>query len=246
MKQAGAATIARQRTELGEALGLDAAPTRIECFDISHTSGGETVASCVVFGLEGPVKSAYRRFNIKDVEPGDDYAAIGQVIRRRYSRLQSSDAPMPDVILVDGGKGQLSMAEQELDAIQLTGPLLAAVAKGPERRAGKEVIHISGSDRELHLQADSMASHLIQQVRDEAHRFAITGHRQRRGKKQQKSALEGIPGVGPKKRRELLRHFGGIQGVRQASVSDLARVNGISPPLAEQIYDRFHDGSAVN
>ena len=246
MKQAGAATIARQRTELGEALGLDAAPTRIECFDISHTSGGETVASCVVFGLEGPVKSAYRRFNIKDVEPGDDYAAIGQVIRRRYSRLQSSDAPMPDVILVDGGKGQLSMAEQELDAIQLTGPLLAAVAKGPERRAGKEVIHISGSDRELHLQADSMASHLIQQVRDEAHRFAIAGHRQRRGKKQQKSALEGIPGVGPKKRRELLRHFGGIQGVRQASVSDLARVNGISPPLAEQIYDRFHDGSAVN
>jgi excinuclease ABC subunit C len=246
MKHAGTATIQRQRTELGEALGLDEAPVRIECFDISHTSGGETVASCVVFGPDGPVKAAYRRFNIKDVEAGDDYAAIGQVIRRRYSRLKSSDAPLPDVILVDGGKGQLAMAERELDDIQLTGPLLAAVAKGPERRPGKEVIYISGNPQPLILAADSMALHLIQQVRDEAHRFAITGHRQRRGKKQQKSVLEGIPGVGPKKRRELLRHFGGIQGLRQAGVTDLSKVNGISSGLAEKIYDRFHDGSSSN
>jgi excinuclease ABC subunit C len=246
MKLAGAATIARQRAELGEVLGMDSAPERIECFDISHTSGGETVASCVVFGTDGPLKSSYRRFNIKDVEAGDDYAAIAQVIRRRYSRLKKEDAPVPDIILVDGGKGQLSAAEQELNEIQLTGALLAAVAKGPERKPGKEVIHISGNPVEMHLPPDSMALHLIQQVRDEAHRFAITGHRQRRGKKQHKSALEGIAGVGPKKRRELLRHFGGIQGVRQASVSDLKKVAGISTDLAEKIHNRFHDGSSTN
>lgn len=153
---------------------------------------------------------------------------------------------MPDLILVDGGKGQLSAAAAELDAIQLEGPMLAAVAKGPARRPGKEVIYKRGERYELRLDADSAALHLIQQVRDEAHRFAITGHRQRRGKARQSSPLEGIAGVGPKKRRELLRHFGGIQGVRQAGVSDLAKVNGISTTLAETIYDRFHDGSSIN
>ena len=246
MKLAGTATVEKQFVALGEALTMDETPSRIECFDISHTGGGETVASCVVFGPEGPIKSAYRRFNIKDVRESDDYGAIAQVIRRRYTRLKNGEAPMPDLILVDGGKGQLSAAAAELDAIQLEGPLLAAVAKGPSRRPGKEVIHIHGEKRELRLNPDSIALHLIQQARDEAHRFAITGHRQRRSKARQSSPLEGIVGVGPKKRRELLRHFGGIQGVRQAGVSDLRKVDGISATLAEAIYDRFHDGSSIS
>ncbi len=247
MKQAGTATVGRQLEALAEALQLEEVPTRIECFDISHTGGGETVASCVVFGADGPVKSGYRRFNIKDIEAGDDYAAIAQVIRRRYTRLQKdSDTPIPELILVDGGKGQLTAAAKELDSIQLVGPMLAAVAKGPARRAGQEVIHVRGRATELRLAADGMALHLIQQIRDEAHRFAITGHRQRRGKSHQTSPLEGIAGVGPKKRRELLRHFGGIQGVRQAGVADLRKVPGISATLATAIHDRFHDGSAAS
>jgi excinuclease ABC subunit C len=246
MKLAGKATVEKQFAALGKALSMDEAPSRIECFDISHTGGGETVASCVVFGTEGPIKSAYRRFNIKDVAEGDDYGAIAQVIRRRYTRLKKGEAPMPDVIFVDGGKGQLAAAAAELDAIQLDGPLLAAIAKGPSRRPGKEVIHIRDERWELRLAPDSTALHLIQQARDEAHRFAITGHRQRRSKARQSSPLEGIAGVGPKKRRELLRHFGGIQGVRQAGVSDLKKVSGISATLAEAIYDRFHDGSSIS
>ena len=243
MRLAGRAGITRQLQELAQTFELEETPTRIECFDISHTSGEQTVASCVVFGSEGAIKSDYRRFNIKDVKAGDDYAAIAQVIQRRYTRLKNADAPLPDLILVDGGKGQLSAAAKELKEIQLDGPLLAAVAKGPDRRAGEEVIHIYGRPGELDLAADSAALHLIQQIRDEAHRFAITAHRQRRSKARQKSPLEGIAGVGPKKRRELLRHFGGLQGVRQAGVSDLQKVQGISLPLAESIYDRFHDGS---
>ncbi len=243
MRLASRAGIAEQLRLLAEALDMSEPPSRIECFDISHTGGEQTVASCVVFGREGAVKSDYRRFNIKDVKAGDDYAAIAQVVRRRYTRLKDSDAPLPDLILIDGGKGQLSAAAEELDEIQLTGPLLTAVSKGPDRRAGEEVIHIRDVPEELNLAADSAALHLIQQVRDEAHRFAITGHRQQRGKVKKKSALEGIPGVGPKKRRELLRHFGGLQGVRGAGVSDLKKVSGINQKLAELIYDRFHDGS---
>lgn len=245
MKLAGSASVGKQRTALGNQLGMDEPPDRIECFDISHTAGGETVASCVVFGPEGPLKSDYRRFNIKDVLPGDDYGAIAEVIRRRYTRVKKSDAPMPDLILVDGGKGQLSAAAKELDRIDFDGPLLVAVAKGPSRKPGREELHIRGRRESLRLPADSEALHLIQQIRDEAHRFAIAGHRQRRAKKRQVSPLEGIPGVGPKKRRDLLRHFGGIQGVRQASVSDLQKVAGISAAVAELIYDRFHDGSAL-
>jgi len=245
MRLASRAGIAEQLRLLAEALGMQEPPSRIECFDISHTGGDQTVASCVVFGREGPIKSDYRRFNIKDVIAGDDYAAIAQVVRRRYTKLKDSAAPLPELILIDGGKGQLTAAAAELDAIELSGPLLAAVSKGPARRPGAELIHIAGSSSELDLPADSPALHLIQQVRDEAHRFAITGHRQRRGKAKRKSALEGIPGVGPKKRRELLRHFGGLQGVRRAGVSDLKKVPGISHALAELIYDRFHDGSSL-
>jgi excinuclease ABC subunit C len=245
MRLAGRAGISRQLEELTQALGLQETPSRIECFDISHTQGEKTVASCVVFGPEGAIKSDYRRFNIKDVTPGDDYAAIAEVIRRRYTRLKDTEAPLPDLILVDGGKGQLSAAARELNDIQLDGPLLGAVAKGPDRRAGEEVIHIHGSKTELNLPADSPALHLIQQIRDEAHRFAITAHRQRRGKARQKSPLEGIAGVGPKKRRELLRQFGGLQGIREASVTELKKITGISPQLAAAIYDRFHDGSSI-
>lgn len=242
MRAAGQASVENQLGELGEALQLGEAPSRIECFDISHTGGEQTVASCVVFGESGAIKSDYRRFNIRDVEPGDDYAAIAQAVKRRYTRLKQGEAPLPDVILIDGGKGQLQAAARELDAIGLDGPLLAAVAKGPARRPGQEVIHIRGAARELRLPADSAALHLIQQVRDEAHRFAITAMRQKRGKQRRQSALEGIPGVGPKKRRELLRHFGGLQGVRRASTSDLQNVPGISSKLAQLIYDRFHAG----
>jgi excinuclease ABC subunit C len=245
MRLAGRAGISRQLDELAKVFELKEVPSRIECFDISHTSGEKTVASCVVFGPEGAIKSAYRRFNIKDVTPGDDYAAIAEVIRRRYTRLKDTEAPLPDLILVDGGKGQLSAAARELDEIQLSGPLLAAVAKGPDRRAGEEVIHIRDNQTELNLPPDSPALHLIQQIRDEAHRFAITAHRQQRGKVRQTSPLEGIPGVGPKKRRELLRQFGGLQGIREASVSELRKITGISAKLAEAIYDRFHDGSSL-
>jgi excinuclease ABC subunit C len=244
MRLASRAGISRQLQELGDALAMSDAPARIECFDISHTGGEKTVASCVVFGAEGAVKADYRRFNIKDVPAGDDYGAIAQVIRRRYTRLKDSDAPLPDVILIDGGKGQLNAAAAELDDIQLSGPLLAAVSKGPDRRAGEEIIHRQG-EPELDLPAESPALHLIQQIRDEAHRFAITGHRQQRGKARRQSPLEGIAGVGPKKRRELLRHFGGLQGLRRAGVSDLKKVHGISQQLAELIYDRFHDGSSL-
>lgn len=246
MHLAGKATVEHQLNELGNALQLDDAPSRIECFDISHTGGEQTVASCVVFGTQGAVKADYRRFNIKDVQAGDDYAAIAQVISRRYTRVKNGEAPLPDLILVDGGKGQLSAAAAELERIQLAGPVLAAVAKGPGRRAGKEVIHVQGNPQPLRLPPDSPALHLIQQVRDEAHRFAITAMRNRRGKQRRQSTLEGIAGVGPKKRRELLRHFGGLQGVREASIPDLEKVPGISTQLAETIYDRFHDGSALN
>jgi excinuclease ABC subunit C len=242
MKAAGKASVEHQLSALAAVLDLDETPSRLECFDISHTGGEQTVASCVVFGESGALKSDYRRFNIKGIKPGDDYAAIAQVVRRRYTRLKQGEAPLPDVILIDGGKGQLSAAARELKAMALDGPLLAAVAKGPDRKAGKEVIHIQGRQQELRLPIDSPALHLIQQVRDEAHRFAITAMRQRRGKKRQQSALEGIAGVGPKKRRELLRHFGGLQGVRQAGVEDLKQVNGVSSKLAELIYDRFHAG----
>ncbi|NND55120.1 MAG: excinuclease ABC subunit UvrC [Gammaproteobacteria bacterium] len=242
MRAAGQASVSNQLQAMAEVFDLDEPPSRIECFDISHTSGEQTVASCVVFGESGAIKSDYRRFNIKDVEAGDDYAAIAQVVRRRYTRLKEGEAPLPDLILIDGGKGQLQAAAQEIDAIALDGPLLAAVAKGPERRAGKEVIHVRGAEQALRLPADSPALHLIQQIRDEAHRFAITAMRQRRGKQRRQSALEGIPGVGPKKRRELLRHFGGLQELRNASVGDLEQVAGISTKLAEQIYARFHAG----
>lgn len=213
---------------------------RIECFDISHTMGEAAVASCVVFNPEGPVKSDYRRFNIKGITPGDDIAAMYQALLRRYQRLQAEHARLPDVILIDGGPNQLAMAVKTLDKLDIHGIILVGVAKGVTRKPGYETLHIPGKTP-IHLASDSIALHLIQQIRDEAHRFAITGHRQQRDKKRHKSLLETIPGIGAKRRRELLRYFGGIQGINRASLEELAKVSGISQSLAERIFAALHN-----
>lgn len=231
-----------QRFEaLRDALSLEETPQRMECFDISHSGGEATVASCVVFDGNGPRKSDYRRFNIEGIQAGDDYAAMEQALTRRYTRLQSGEGILPDILFIDGGKGQLARAEQVMDALQVQGVLLVGIAKGESRKPGLETLILGGSHRELHLPRDSVALHLIQHVRDEAHRFAITGHKQRRGKARTTSPLEGIPGVGPRRRRELLKHFGGIQGVIRASVEELSKVPQISEKLAEDIYTALHD-----
>ena len=226
---------------LQEALHADAMPERLECFDISHSSGEATVASCVVFDTNGPLKSDYRRFNIEGVTGGDDYAAMEQALRRRYRRLKEGEGALPDVLLVDGGKGQLTQAERVLEELQIEGVSVVAVAKGSSRKAGLETLILAGSRTELELPATSPALHLIQHIRDEAHRFAITGHRQRRGKQRVTSALESIAGIGPKRRRELLRHFGGLPGLRGASLDAIAGVPGINKRLAETIYDALHE-----
>jgi len=240
LKVASNATIRRQFVDLGEVLGLDEPPQRLECFDISHTSGEATVASCVVFNTAGPMKSDYRRFNLSPDSAGDDYGAMSEALRRRYERVKKGEVPMPDVLFVDGGKGQLAEAMKVLDALELDWLTVVAVAKGRARRPGAERLFRPGSDRPLQLPPDSPALLLIQQIRDEAHRFAITGHRQRRAKTRRKSPLEHIPGLGPKRRRELLRQFGGLQGVVGAGIDDLVKVRGISRRLAETIYNELH------
>ena len=240
LKIAGTAGFTAQLEALGEALGLDRTPRRVECFDISHTAGEATVASCVVFTPEGPLKSDYRRFNIAGVAAGDDYAAMRQALQRRYSRVKRGEAPLPDLLLVDGGKAQLAEAQGVLNELELEGVELAAVAKGPSRRPGLEKVFLAGQPEALILPRDSGALHLVQQVRDEAHRFAIAGHRQRRAKARRVSPLEGIPGLGPKRRRQLLNELGGMHGVLAAGVEDLARVQGISRDLAHRIYDALH------
>jgi len=239
---ASKAGMASRREALQQALGLDAPPERMECFDISHTGGERTVASCVVFGPDGPLKSDYRRFNIEGIEPGDDYAAMQQALRRRYTRLQSGEGQLPDLLFIDGGKGQLAVAERVLEELAVQGVMLVGVAKGPDRKAGLEQLILEGRDAALVLPPDSPALHLIQQIRDEAHRFAITGHRQRRERSRRASRLEEIPGLGPKRRQSLLKQFGGLQEVARAGVEDLQRVEGISRALAEKIYALFHGG----
>lgn len=243
MRISSRASVAEQLDALGQALGLARAPRRIECFDVSHTQGEATVASCVVFGPEGPAKQEYRRFNIDGVEPGDDYGALRQAIRRRFVRIRAGESPLPDVVLIDGGAGQLAQAAAALEEAGLTPPLLVGVAKGSERRAGQERLFLLGEKSPSILPADSKALHLIQRIRDEAHRFAITGHRRARAKSRQSSVLEAVPGLGPSRRRNLLRHFGGLQGVVKAGVEDLAAVRGISRALAESVYDHLHPGS---
>ena len=240
LKVASNATIQRQFAALGEILKLESTPERIECFDVSHTSGEATVASCVVFNGAGPMKSDYRRFNLKPDSAGDDYAAMAEALRRRYARIKRGEVPIPDVLFVDGGKGQLAEAMKVLRELELDWLNVVAVAKGRARRAGAEQLFLPGSSRAMALPSDSPALLLIQQIRDEAHRFAITGHRQRRAKARNTSRLERIPGLGPKKRRELLRQFGGLQGVIAASIDDLVKVRGISRTLAETIYNDLH------
>jgi excinuclease ABC subunit C len=240
VKVASNATIRRQFAALGEALGLEEEPQRIECFDVSHTSGEATVASCVVFNTAGPLKSDYRRFNLAPESSGDDYAAMAEALRRRYERINKGEVPMPDVLLIDGGKGQLAAAMAVLEKLELDWMAVLAVAKGRARRPGAERLFRPGSDTPMQLPPDSPALLLIQQIRDEAHRFAITGHRQRRARARSRSPLEQIPGLGPKKRRELLRQFGGLQGVVNAGVDDLVKVRGIGRSLAETIYNELH------
>ena len=225
---------------LSTVLGLDEMPERIECFDISHTGGESTVASCVVFGVDGPLKSDYRRFNIRAIQPGDDYGAMEQALLRRYTRLKKGEGRLPDLLLIDGGKGQVNAAIKALEELQIIDVRIIGVAKGPGRKPGLETLHIYGEKEALTLSADSPALHLVQQIRDEAHRFAITGHRQRRAKTRRTSPLEQIPGVGPKRRQQLLQQLGGLREVARAGIDDLTRIKGVNRKLAQQIYDAFH------
>ncbi|MGH8203869.1 MAG: excinuclease ABC subunit UvrC, partial [Steroidobacteraceae bacterium] len=243
MREATQASLAEQFDELQAFIGGAAPIGRIECFDVSHTQGEATSASCVVFGPEGPVKAEYRRYNIEGVERGDDYGALRQALLRRYRRRKQEDAPLPDLLLIDGGRGQLEQAIGVLAELKIELPAVAAVAKGADRRAGQERIFLAGRGAASILPPDSKALHLIQRARDEAHRFAISGHRRKRSRSRQTSMLEAVAGLGPARRRALLRHFGGLQGVLRAGVEDLARAPGIGPALAQAIYEHLHPGA---
>ena len=222
-----------------EMLGLAEPVKRVECFDISHTMGEATVASCVVFDAAGPVRAQYRRYNISGIEPGDDYAAMRQAIDRRFRRAVEEGGVLPDVLLIDGGAGQLAQAQAALADLGVEGVMLVGVAKGVERRAGHEAL-VLPDGRELRPGAASPALQFIQQVRDEAHRFAITGHRGRRQKARMTSKLEDIPGIGPRRRASLLKHFGGIAGLKAAGEAEIARVEVINAALAARIYANLH------
>ncbi len=225
--------------DLQELLELEDMPKRLECFDISHTSGEATVASCVVFDTNGPLKSDYRRFNIEGVTAGDDYAAMEQALRRRYRRLKEGEAVLPDLLVIDGGQGQLGKAAGVMSELQVDDIGLIGVAKGPARKAGLEKILLYGQG-ELSVPATSGSMHLLQHIRDEAHRFAITGHRGRRAKNRRRSALDGIAGIGPKRKRELMAYFGSLATIKGASSEEIAKVPGISQKLADDIYGALH------
>ena len=231
----------RDRFEkLQKDLQLAELPERIECFDISHSGGEQTVASCVVFTHEGAKKSDYRKFNIDGITGGDDYAAMRQAVERRYTRIKKGEGVLPDILLIDGGKGQINQAIEVLEELQIDQVLIIGVAKGELRKPGLETLFVGSADNPLSLPSDAASLHLIQQVRDEAHRFAITGHRARRAKKKTSSPLQDIPGVGPKRRRELLRHFGGWQEIERATVDELTNVEGISKKIAQDIHAELH------
>ena len=243
MRRARRADIEDMLIALGGLLGLDAPPQRLECFDISHTAGEGTVASCVVYGPEGPMKKEYRRFNITGVTPGDDYGALRQALKRRYERIRSGEVVAPDVLLIDGGLGQINEVYVELEQLGFGALKLVGVAKGPDRKPGQERLFVHGDSAPLVPGPDSPALRVVQRIRDEAHRFAITGHRKRRARRHNESVLETIPGLGPAKRRALLRHFGGMQGLMRAGVGDFEAVSGIGTTLARTLYDHLHPGA---
>jgi excinuclease ABC subunit C len=228
---------------LARVVDLPTVPDRVECFDVSHTGGEGTVASCVLFGPEGARKAEYRRYNIEGVTPGDDYGAMRQALLRHGARIASGDRPRPDLILIDGGAGQVDAALSALAEAGCEGLALVGVAKGADRRAGQERLFLPGVASPVILQPDSAALHFIQRVRDEAHRFAITGHRRRRARRYRESILETVPGLGPVRRRALLTHFGGLQGVMRAGVADLEKVAGVGAAMARSLYDHLHPGA---
>ncbi|CCQ12256.1 Excinuclease ABC subunit C [Pseudoalteromonas luteoviolacea B = ATCC 29581] len=233
-------SIASRLELLKEALGLTDID-RMECFDISHTMGEHTVASCVVFDAQGPNTKEYRRYNVKGITPGDDYAAMEFALRKRYAKL-SDDNKIPDVIFIDGGKGQLGRAEAFFESwTQAKFPLLVGVAKGTSRKPGLETLLIDGGRKTVNLESSSPALHLIQHIRDESHRFAIAGHRNKRQKQRTQSMLEEIAGVGQKRRQAILKYLGGMQGVMSANINQLKQVPGISPEMAEKIFNHLHD-----
>ncbi|UAA37290.1 excinuclease ABC subunit UvrC [Paraneptunicella aestuarii] len=240
-KQAHQKSVRARFLELESILELQQPLQRMECFDISHTSGQQTVASCVVFNREGPLKTDYRRYNIEGITPGDDYAAMAQVLKRRY-KITAAEEKIPDIVFIDGGKGQLAQAEAFFDQWQgARTPLLIGIAKGTSRKPGLETLIMAGSHDTIPMPANSAALHLVQHIRDESHRFAIAGHRHKRQKVKTQSKLESIPGVGAKRRQSLLKYLGGMQEVLNASSEQLANVPGISPELASLIYDHLHN-----
>jgi excinuclease ABC subunit C len=243
MRQSQRRNAAEMLVALTDALDLAQMPQRIECFDISHTSGEGTVASCVVFGPEGPLKKEYRRFNIAGITPGDDYAALHQALQRRYTRIRDGEVRGPDLLLIDGGAGQVAAVQSALAELGVTHLTLVGVAKGPDRRPGQERLFVYGEEFPRTLPPESPALRLVQRIRDEAHRFAITGHRKRRARRFNESVLESIQGLGPARRRALLRHFGGLQGVLRAAAADIEQVAGIGASLARSIYDHLHPGA---
>lgn len=242
-KLATRAGVETRLNALQSALALSAPPMRMECFDISHTAGERAVASCVVFEAGAAKKSAYRRFNIDNIEPGDDYAAMEQAVTRHFKRLLKGESPMPDLLLIDGGKGQLGVVSAALESLGISDQTMLGVAKGIERKAGREQLFLPGRKHPLILPPESPGLHLIQQIRDEAHRFAVAGHRGRRQKARSGSALDQIEGLGPMRRKSLLRAFGGARQVARAGVRDLTRIDGINTDLAQRIYDHFHEGA---
>tara|TARA_B110000008_G_scaffold44518_1_gene42385 strand:- start:2514 stop:4343 length:1830 start_codon:yes stop_codon:yes gene_type:complete len=241
-KLASKQTLQQRFESLRDTLGLDSTPERLECFDISHSSGEAVVASCVVFdNNSGALKSDYRRFNIENITGGDDYAAMEQAIRRRYTRLMKGEGKLPDILLIDGGKGQIGIAKSVLSDLGVVGVMIIGVAKGTSRKPGMETLILADQNNKVVARPQQPALHLIQQIRDEAHRFAITGHKARRDKKRRVSSLEGIPGVGPNRRRDLLKYFGGVAEVKKASVADLMKVANINKKVAEAIYSALYN-----
>ena len=226
---------------LQDLLKLSDVPKKLECFDVSHTFGEETVASCVSFSIEGAQKKDYRKFNIKSTSIGDDYAAMREALTRHFSRLKKSDVSLPDICFIDGGIGQVNIALKVMEDLQISTVQIIGVSKGKERRPGEETIIMDHGKTKINLEKNSLALHLIQQIRDEAHRFAITGHRKRRDKSRFKSPLEEIPGLGPKRKQILLKHFGGLQGLVKAGEDEIKKIPGINKTLAEAIYCRFHN-----